>query len=134
MFRAAVSVSICRSDPLHFATALCKAEEGEWFMADFRPREFFDAARLSGPAARDRLKGRQIMSEHHTGPVETGAPMNYAEHEKTYGLFVAGAKYGTVVMAALMIGMAAGFFTAAGFLGGLVVFLVLTLVGIFLLR
>ncbi|RYB98012.1 aa3-type cytochrome c oxidase subunit IV [Ciceribacter ferrooxidans] len=74
------------------------------------------------------------MSEHHTGPVETGASMNYAEHEKTYGLFIAGAKYGTVVLAALMIAMAAGFFTAGGFFGGLVLFVVLTVAGIFLLR
>ncbi len=74
------------------------------------------------------------MSEHHTGPVETGAPMNYAEHEKTYGLFIAGAKYGTVVLAALMIAMAAGFFTAGGFFGGLVLFVVLTIAGIYLLR
>ncbi|RCW22011.1 aa3 type cytochrome c oxidase subunit IV [Ciceribacter lividus] len=74
------------------------------------------------------------MSEHHTGPVETGASMNYAEHEKTYGLFIAGAKYGTVVLVALMIAMAAGFFTAAGFFGGLVLFVVLTIAGIYLLR
>ncbi|WP_416795771.1 aa3-type cytochrome c oxidase subunit IV [Ciceribacter azotifigens] len=74
------------------------------------------------------------MSEHHTGPVETGASMNYAEHEKTYDLFIAGAKYGTVVLAALMIAMAAGFFTAGGFLGGLVLFVVLTIAGIYLLR
>jgi len=74
------------------------------------------------------------MSEHHTGPVETGASMNYAEHEKTYDLFIAGAKYGTVVLAALMIAMAAGFFTAAGFLGGLVLFVVLTVAGIYLSR
>lgn len=74
------------------------------------------------------------MSEHHTGPVETGASMNYAEHEKTYDLFIAGAKYGTVVLAALMIAMAAGFFTAGGFLGGLVLFVVLTVAGIYLSR
>ncbi|MCO6180007.1 aa3-type cytochrome c oxidase subunit IV [Ciceribacter sp. RN22] len=74
------------------------------------------------------------MSEHHTGPVETGASMNYAEHEKTYGLFIAGAKYGTVMLVALMIAMAAGFFTAAGFFGGLVLFVVLTIAGIYLLR
>ncbi len=74
------------------------------------------------------------MSEHHTGPVETGASMNYAEHEKTYDLFIAGAKYGTVILAALMIAMAAGFFTAGGFFGGLVLFVVLTVAGIYLLR
>lgn len=74
------------------------------------------------------------MAEHHTGPVETGAQMDYAEHEKTYNLFIAGAKYGTAILVALMIAMAAGFFTAAGFLGGLVVFIVLSVAGIFMLR
>lgn len=74
------------------------------------------------------------MSEHHSGPVETGAPMNYAEHEKTYDGFIAGAKYGTLHLAALMIAMAAGFFTAAGFLGGIVVFVVISLLGILILR
>ncbi|MCL6706538.1 aa3-type cytochrome c oxidase subunit IV [Pseudomonas sp. R2.Fl] len=74
------------------------------------------------------------MSEHHTGPVETGAPMNYAEHEKTYNLFIAGTKYGTAILVALLIGMAAGFFTAAGFFGGLIVFIVLSAAGIFFLR
>ena len=74
------------------------------------------------------------MSEHHSGPVETGAPMNYAEHEKTYDGFIAGAKYGTAVLAALMIGMAAGFFTAAGFFGGIVVFVVLSILAVLILR
>lgn len=74
------------------------------------------------------------MSEHHTGPVETGAPMNYAEHEKTYDLFIAGTKYGTAIMVALLVGMAAGFFTAGGFFGGLIVFIVLSVAGVFFLR
>ncbi len=74
------------------------------------------------------------MSEHHTGPLETGAPMNYEEHEKTYDQFIAGTKYGTAVMVALLVGMAAGFFTTAGFFGGLVVFVVLSVIGIIVLR
>lgn len=74
------------------------------------------------------------MDDHHSGPVETGAPMNYAEHEKTYDMFIAGAKWGTAILVALLIGMAAGFFTAAGFLGGLIVFIVLSIAGIILLR
>ena len=37
------------------------------------------------------------MAEHHSGPVETGAAMDYAEHEKTYSAFTALAKYGTLV-------------------------------------
>lgn len=74
------------------------------------------------------------MSEHHTGPVETGAKMDYAEHEKTYNLFIAGAKYGTVVLVALMVAMAAGFYTAAGFFGALVLFVILSAIGIFMFR
>lgn len=74
------------------------------------------------------------MSEHHSGPVETGAPMNYPEHEKTYDLFIAGTKYGTAILVALMLAMAAGFFGGAGFIGGLIAFVVLSIAGIFLLR
>ncbi len=74
------------------------------------------------------------MSEHHTGPVETGAPMNYPEHEKTYDLFIHGAKYGTMLLVVLMIAMAAGFFAAAGFFGGLVLFIVLAVAGFILLK
>ena len=73
------------------------------------------------------------MSEHHTGPVETGAPMNYAEHEKTYNLFLYAAKYGTMILVMLLIAMAAGFFTAAGFFGGVILFVVLTIAGFVLL-
>ncbi len=73
------------------------------------------------------------MSEHHTGPVETGAPMNYPEHEKTYNLFINGAKYSTMILVVLLIAMAAGFFTAAGFFGGLILFVILTIAGFVLL-
>ena len=74
------------------------------------------------------------MAEHHTGPVETGAPMDYNEHEKTYNMFIAGTKYGTMLLIALMLAMAAGFFGGAGFLGGILVFLIILVAGIFLLR
>lgn len=74
------------------------------------------------------------MSEHHTGPVEVGAEMNYGEHEKTYNGFLALTKYGTMLLCVLMLAMVAGFFTTAGFLGGLVVFVVLSAAGFFLLR
>lgn len=74
------------------------------------------------------------MSEHHSGPIETGATMNYPEHEKTYDLFVNGAKYGTMICIVLLIAMAIGFFTGGGFFGGLVAFLVLNILGFILLR
>lgn len=74
------------------------------------------------------------MSEHHTGSVEVGAPMNYSEHEKTYNLFLSATKFGTIALCALMIAMAAGFFTAAGFFGGFIVFVVLLVAGTIILR
>lgn len=74
------------------------------------------------------------MSEHHSGPVETGASMNYHEHEKTYDLFISATKYSSVFLVALLIAMAAGFFGGAGFIGGLIVLVVLTVAGIFMMR
>ncbi len=74
------------------------------------------------------------MSEHHTGPVEVGAEMNYAEHEKTYNGFLAMARYGTMLLCVLMLAMVAGFFASAGLFGGLIVFLVLSAAGFILLR
>jgi hypothetical protein len=74
------------------------------------------------------------MAEHHSGPVEMGAPMDYPEHEKTYNFFIAAAKYGTLFCVALLIAMAAGFFTSAGFFSGFLLLIILNVVGYFLLR
>ncbi len=74
------------------------------------------------------------MAEHHSGPVETGAAMDYAEHEKTYNLFVNGAKYGTLFCVALLVAMAAGFFTSAGFFSGLLLLIILNVLGFIVLR
>ncbi len=72
------------------------------------------------------------MSEHHTGPAEVGAAMDYPEHEKTYNGFLNVAKYGTVVIVALLVAMAAGFFTAGGWVGGVFTFIILAAAGIIL--
>lgn len=76
------------------------------------------------------------MADHSpTGPVETGAQMNYAEHEKTYSMFVGLAKYGSLFCAALLIAMAFGFFTSgAGFFSSAILFLLICAVGWFILR
>jgi hypothetical protein len=76
-----------------------------------------------------------MMAEHTpTGPVETGAEMDYAEHEKTYSLFISLAKYSSLLVAALLISMAFAFFTNAGFFSGTVLFILICIVGAFLLR
>ncbi|MCD2174032.1 aa3-type cytochrome c oxidase subunit IV [Rhizobium sp. C4] len=72
------------------------------------------------------------MAEHQSGPVELGAPMDYKEHEKSYDLFIKGAKYGTMIIVFLMIAMAVGFFTSAGFLFSVLLFIILSVGGIVL--
>lgn len=74
------------------------------------------------------------MSEHESGPVELGASMDYPEHEKTYNLFVNGAKYSSMSIVALLIAMAAGFFGGFGFFPALILFLVLNILGVVILR
>ncbi|WP_312808899.1 aa3-type cytochrome c oxidase subunit IV [Agrobacterium cavarae] len=73
------------------------------------------------------------MSEHHSGPVEVGAKMDLAEHQKTYNRFLLASKYGTMLVCMLMIAMAVGFFTTGGFFGGLLVFIILSAAGFFIL-
>ena len=73
------------------------------------------------------------MSEHHSGPVEVGASMDYAEHDKTYNGFLFAAKYGTMAVVVLLIAMAVFFFTAAGGVFSFLLFAVLTALGFYLL-
>lgn len=74
------------------------------------------------------------MAEHHSGPVETGAPMDYPEHEKTYTLFLNLTKWVTVICVALLIAMAAAFFGNIGFFSSVILFVILTIAGVFALR
>ena len=75
------------------------------------------------------------MADHTpTGPVEMGAEMDYQEHEKTYSMFLTLAKYGTLHCVALLVAMAFGFFTTAGFFSALILFLLISAVGIYILR
>jgi hypothetical protein len=76
------------------------------------------------------------MADHTpTGPVELGADMDYAEHEKTYNRFLVLAKFGSLVVGALLIAMAFGFFfQTAGFFSATVLFILICAVGYFLLR
>ncbi|MEO3384740.1 aa3-type cytochrome c oxidase subunit IV [Mesorhizobium sp. CAU 1741] len=69
-----------------------------------------------------------------TGPVELGAEMDYQEHEKTYSLFIGLSKYVTLSTVALLIAMAFGFFTSAGFFSAFILFVLINLVGAYLLR
>ncbi|AGB42801.1 aa3-type cytochrome c oxidase subunit IV [Mesorhizobium australicum] len=74
------------------------------------------------------------MAEHTpSGPVELGAKMDYAEHDRTYAGFLALAKYGSLFCGALLLAMAFGFF-AGGFFSALILFVLILAVGAFILR
>jgi len=69
-----------------------------------------------------------------TGPVELGAEMDYKEHEGTYEVFLGVVKYSSLITAALLVAMAFGFFTAAGFFSATILFILVCIVGAYLLR
>ncbi len=74
------------------------------------------------------------MADHSpTGPVELGAQMDYAEHDRTYHGFLALAKYGSLVCAAILIAMAFGFFVG-GFFSATILFILIMAAGTFILR
>ena len=74
------------------------------------------------------------MAEHTpTGPVELGAKMDYAEHDRTYAGFLTLAKYGSLFCGALLLAMAFGFF-AGGFFSAVILFVLILAVGAFILR
>ena len=74
------------------------------------------------------------MADHTpTGPVELGAKMDYAEHDRTYHGFLALAKYGSLFCGALLLAMAFGFF-AGGFVSATILFVLILAVGAFILR
>jgi hypothetical protein len=74
------------------------------------------------------------MAKHHdAGPAEMGAPMDYAEHEKTYQGFVALCKWGTVAVVAVLMAMAFGFF-AGGWFSATILFFLICAIAWFILR
>jgi len=83
---------------------------------------------------KDILLAEQIaMADNHpTGPAETGADMDYAEHERTFAMFLSMSKWIVILAVALLISMAFGFFAGGGLLGGIILFIVLTIIGYFL--
>ena len=73
----------------------------------------------------ERLEKREI---------ELGADMDYGEHRRTYQMFMDATKWGSMVVVALLIAMAVGFFMSGGFIGGIVVFFGAVLAGFVFFR
>lgn len=58
--------------------------------------------------------------------------MDYAEHDRTYNMFLIGAKWGTIICCAIMIGMAFGFFAGAGLIGGTLIAIIVCVLAKFI--
>jgi uncharacterized membrane protein YjjP (DUF1212 family) len=73
------------------------------------------------------------MADHTpSGPAETGAEMDYDEHQRTYGMFLSLSKWLVIFCIALMIAMAFGFFAGGGLLGGIIAFVALMILSYFI--
>lgn len=77
-------------------------------------------------------KTSDLMADQTYDVTDAGAPMDYPEHEKTYSMFLWLFKWGVIANVALMAAMAVGFFMGAGFIGGLLVFIILMVASKFL--
>ncbi len=60
--------------------------------------------------------------------------MDYSEHERTYGGFLALTKYGTLSLVALLIAMAFGLLGGGGFFSSIILFVIICAAGGFFLR
>jgi len=85
------------------------------------------------PAAISR---REFMADHMpAGPVDTGANMDYSEHERTYRGFLSLTKYASLTAIAVLVAMAFSFFfPGGGFFSGAVLFAVIMVAGYFIIR
>jgi hypothetical protein len=82
----------------------------------------------------DAGKDFAVADHSPTGPLELGADMDYSEHEKTYNRFIGLAKYTSIFCIALLVAMAFGFFTSAGFISATILFVLICALSGFLLR
>lgn len=74
------------------------------------------------------------MAEQPTQSEEKTPPaMDYAEHERTFALFMTMTKWGTIATVAVLVGMAFGFFAGGGLFGGTLVFVLLLVLSWFIL-
>ena len=66
--------------------------------------------------------------------MSNAAEMDYPEHDKTYALFLAMFKWGSVFVVAVLVGMLVGLIMGSGVIASLFAFVVVLAVGYFALR
>lgn len=73
------------------------------------------------------------MADQNASPTEENSVMDYDEHERTYDMFMVGAKWLTIICCAILIGMAFGFFAGFGLIGGTLVAIIVCIASKFIL-
>lgn len=73
------------------------------------------------------------MAEQNSSSTEDNSVMDYNEHERTYDMFMIGAKWLTIICVAILVGMAFGFFAGFGLIGGTLMFLIVCVASKFIL-
>ena len=73
------------------------------------------------------------MSDETQNTSQDVPEMDYAEHDRTFALFMTLTKWGTIASVAVLIAMAFGFFAGGGLIGGTIVFFLLLVLAAFML-
>ena len=108
------------------------AGEPEWNAAAHRPAP--GETTYDGHTYEEVENPRDPMERLEKRELELGADMDYGEHRRTYSLFLEATKWGTMVVIALLVAMAVGFFMSGGFIGATVVFFGAILAGFVFMR
>jgi hypothetical protein len=82
---------------------------------------------LDQPAAKPKRQVRSMVEHLQSGPSELGAPMDYAEHERTYAMFLTAAKLGVVSTVDTLIALALFSFGSGGFWLGTIVLILMAI-------
>ena len=93
-----------------------------------------DATNVEGVSYSEVADPKDPTERYIKRELELGAEMDYSEHRRTYAMFTEVTKWGTVVIAALLFAMAAGFFTNVGLFGAIILFLGAIAGGIFFMK
>ncbi|BDA86046.1 hypothetical protein Sa4125_35880 [Aureimonas sp. SA4125] len=64
------------------------------------------------------------MTEDHGHTITYADKMDYSEHERTYERFLLLVKFGSIWVFAVVVGMAVALVSSAGFLAGILAFLI----------
>ncbi|EAU40679.1 hypothetical protein FP2506_03094 [Fulvimarina pelagi HTCC2506] len=74
------------------------------------------------------------MATQPSYDTDNPADMDYAEHHRTYALFLSLFKWGTIIVVALLIAMAVSLVGSGGILGGVGSFLIVLAIAYFLAK